>query len=212
MEGIITRVRNGRYYWYVKSTAKQRIILLVTLKCEIIIVLSNICFLNIATAIFYFHLLVLVHYTVIAFYIFCFIFGINSLLLFYSYRSTNYRQLLLFLTFEGKVFHQFSLSPMRARNRSNYCYFNSWRRYYYIGSNIEIKEVAIKQRTKNEAKRLRDTTFVIAKLEEQFWNNYHFDSKPKIISHFWGKNNILVDCRAQQGLILVICFILCITG
>ena len=51
------------------------------------------------------------------------------------------------------------------------------------------------QSTKLEAKRLRATTFAIAKLEElsQYWKNYHFLRVPKIISHFAGSSRFIKD-------------------
>ena len=45
-------------------------------------------------------------------------------------------------------------------------------------------EPIYKTHTKIEAKKLRATTFAIAKLEERYWKNYHFN----------GSNNIFADC------------------
>ena len=72
-----TRVRNGRYYyqskeWKVllvcKEYSRVEDNIIGAPKCEIIIVLLNIFFLNIATAIFYFHLLLLVQLQLFIFF------------------------------------------------------------------------------------------------------------------------------------------------
>ena len=34
--------------------------------------------------------------------------------------------------------------------------------------------------------------------QSKYWNNHHFDGVPKIISHFWGTNNIFVDCTVKE--------------
>ena len=77
-----------------------------------------------------------------------------------------------------------------------------------MGSNKKRShELIYKTYTKIEAKRLKATTFAIAKLEEQMGSNREnsniaiiilkklpFLNVTKIISHFYGSNNIFANC------------------
>ena len=69
-----------------------------------------------------------------------------------------------------------------------------------MGSNREKSHKPIyKTDTKIQAKMLRVTTFDNAKLEErklngEQWRKVLFDRVSKIISQFWGTNNIVADC------------------
>ena len=67
----------------------------------------------------------------------------------------------------------------------------------------QYRKEARKQNSYKKAKRLRATTLHIAKsdnfLVSNIEKNSHFERESKIISHFGGNNNMLVDCNSFIG-------------
>ena len=80
------------------------------------------------------------------------------------FQLSRQRQLSLFIVL------YFSISPLRAKKSNNYRYITIIRRALTIRGSLQKRshEYMYKTDTKSEAKRIRATTHVIAKLEDQY--------------------------------------------
>ena len=152
-----------------------------------------------------------------AYFLYCFPSSFRSS----NYCNSNSCRSFTLLKALAKSNGNFFTIALRARKSDNYRYRDSWKsnnfreisikkeakNWYQNRMQIRLRVITLQEaieKSKSLCKSAPNIAVAIVErpitiweaiqlLLSQYWKNYHFDRVPKIISHFRGINNILVD-------------------